>query len=259
MQFCYYRYFAERAQEGLPPLVLGGLEPPKEFIEKVIEFHRDSIPYGDSFRQEIERKDGEGTPKIGVGTIRAHLSKLNSILRRQLNDSDPYEKIKIQISGKRGAREYALRLPTDEIRVLSVKVYPRFKKTVVAFRPDEPLLAALSVMQKKDFHQVVVLSNGKPRLLTTEGIARWMSNNVKKGCVNVQDVEIRDVLPFEREDTLVLFKKDQTVLEAREVLSNSIKNNIPHVYAILIVDSYNSPKKLFGIITPWDFLDRQYW
>jgi CBS domain-containing protein len=252
MQFCYYRFFVERSLSREGPLVLKN-ESTEAFINTILEFHRESFPGGDSFRQLLEARRGRD-----LSTIRAHISKLNTFLRNQLRDPELFEQFKIRPTGPRGATVYELVLPESRIKVLSLQVYPRFKRNLKTFCPDDTLVSVLKLMKEKDYSQVVVFVDRKPRLLTTDGIAQWMLHNVRPR-IDLRDVEIHDVLPFEREDSFVVFNKDQLVREARETLLNSLTRHSPRTFAILVVDKGVSPPKLLGIITPWDFLDQDYW
>ena len=127
---------------------------------------------------------------------------------------------------------------------------------VGSFTPDEPLAKALKQMKEHDYSQVVIQNNGRLTLLTVEGVARWLEEQIEKDLISVQDATIEEALRYERPDCFKVMSKKNTIEEVLDIFTQAIERKQPRIYAILITANGKATEKSIGILTPWDLLSK---
>ncbi|MBC2732798.1 MAG: CBS domain-containing protein [Desulfobacteraceae bacterium] len=133
-------------------------------------------------------------------------------------------------------------------------IIPFFQKQILFFLPEDPLGKALSHMQQNDFSQVVVLVDGNYRILSSEGIVRWVSNAKQVGLADVEGATIRDIYAYEEQTGCCYMGRNETTDAAILAFENAISKGIPRLPAILITHNGKPTEKPIGIITPWDLI-----
>lgn len=114
MEFSYYRYFAERVIRGLGFERISGITAPRHFLVKIIEYHKESFPDSELLRVELE-KLLKHKQDLDVRTFRANVSKLNTKIRLALGKSAWSDIFIIASEGKRHAKHYGLKTPSEKI------------------------------------------------------------------------------------------------------------------------------------------------
>lgn len=116
MEFCYYRYFAERITKDLGPELITGFEIPRHIIEKVLQFHKQSFPYSET-RFDLEQLFKKGnTPSIN--TFSSHKTNINKKIKFAFKNSSISKYFMINDFGKRFNKEYGLIIPADKIKII---------------------------------------------------------------------------------------------------------------------------------------------
>lgn len=141
-------------------------------------------------------------------------------------------------------------------RVLSPELLiPTFQSQVRTFQPDEDLLGALRYMGENDFSQVVVRESGKLRLLTVEGIARWVERQTDDPIIDVSDTALDEALTYEAPGGSRILKRKDTVYDARETFASALERKQPRIFALIVTENGKATEQPLGIVTPWDLLD----
>lgn len=114
IEFSYYRYYLERKKSDKELLRISGFEMPREFLEKIIQFHKESFPDADSNRITLERMI---TKKewLTTSTFRGNVSKLNRKIRETLQNESINKYYEIYSDGKRFNKRYGIDLHEDKI------------------------------------------------------------------------------------------------------------------------------------------------
>lgn len=115
IQFAYYRYFLERTKEEKEYERFGNAaDTPKQFLKKIIEFHKESFP--DAY---LTIKESENILEKGYGadirTFRANISKLN---KKIFNNIDNSKFFTINTRGTRYKTSYGVDLPPEKIKII---------------------------------------------------------------------------------------------------------------------------------------------
>ena len=116
-QFCYYRYFAQRAIENKGKENFSGFNAPIHFVEAVYEFYEQTFPSLDvngQFLLDIIN----GKKSLALGTFRSNISKLNKKLEKALGNQSLFELFRISIEGKRGKRFYGINAPGNKFEIV---------------------------------------------------------------------------------------------------------------------------------------------
>ncbi|MDP2301596.1 MAG: RNA repair transcriptional activator RtcR family protein [Ignavibacteria bacterium] len=114
IEFSYYRYFCDLLIKSSSPIRLSGLSAPKEFLEKIIYYHKKSFPESDLFRVELESMIKKNFP-LSLTTVRGNISKTNKKFRQTLASDAISKLFEISITGKRHAKLYGLNIPAEKI------------------------------------------------------------------------------------------------------------------------------------------------
>jgi len=116
VEFCYYRYFAERNLKDEELERYAGYNVEINFIKRILEYHEESFPHLDNNRFDMEemiRKEFE----LPITTFRAHISKINKKLSKTLDNESVFNVFKIVNEGTRGAKFYGLKAPLDKLTI----------------------------------------------------------------------------------------------------------------------------------------------
>jgi predicted transcriptional regulator len=125
---------------------------------------------------------------------------------------------------------------------------PRFRTQLTMFLPDSHLSEALRLMDEQRYSQVVVLEHGRLRLLSCEGIVRWLLRDGTSR--RTTDIGIGELHGFEPPDTMVVHRASSTVGEAMTAFVTQ-----PSLAAILVTPTGSEMEPPLGIITPWDLVE----
>jgi len=115
VEFCYYRYFAERVLKGVGHEKFSGFFLSMEFMQKIFEFHETSFPDLDLNREELRQAIKKGD-NLSISTLRAGLSRLNKKITDTLG-KDLAQYYLILSEGRRGAKFYRINVSPDTIDI----------------------------------------------------------------------------------------------------------------------------------------------
>lgn len=135
------------------------------------------------------------------------------------------------------------------------RLMPRFKRDVHTFATNTPLANLLNYTAKHGYSQVPVVDEGKLRMLTNDGIASWLADQVSEQCLDLNTATVADVMQHEPRHSFDLLARGATVDEAREKFEKAHDRNMPRLYAILITETGQDTEELLGIVTPYDLME----
>lgn len=117
MEFCYYRYFAERVMDGLGSEKYSGFWTTRKFLESIYQFHEESFFDLESMRDDIKHllKDGK---ELLLTTFRGNVTKANKKIHRDLDNDTLAKEFEISSEGNRGAKFYGIKASADKIRIV---------------------------------------------------------------------------------------------------------------------------------------------
>jgi predicted transcriptional regulator len=135
------------------------------------------------------------------------------------------------------------------------KLIPAFQTKVRIFTPDAILSEVLLYMKDHDFSQVTLHINNKISVVTTEGIALWMANQIEDDLISISETSLSDVLPYELQNCFEIMDKDKTIDHARDAFEKSLDSKKARLYCIVITDNGTESGEPLGIVTPWDIIE----
>ncbi len=116
IEFCYYRYFAERVIEGSGEERFSGFTVSLDFMEKIYSYHEESFEFLDTNRIDlgkmIKKKE-----ELAIQTFRGNVSKANKKIKAALNNETLADTFTISIEGGRGAKFYGIKAPAEKIKI----------------------------------------------------------------------------------------------------------------------------------------------
>jgi predicted transcriptional regulator len=134
------------------------------------------------------------------------------------------------------------------------RVIPMFRREIRVFRLSDELDECLVYMRDHDYSQIVVTDGEHYRLVSHEGIARWLGEAVSAGADDIRGAILSEVLDCELPESCLYLPREATLFDALEMLEATFKQQRPRVHAILITDTGACTEPPIGIITPWDLI-----
>jgi hypothetical protein len=114
MEFCYYRYFAERVRDGLGSEKFSGFWTTRKFLESIYHFHEESYPDLYSMRDTIQKMLKEEVDLL-LTTFRGNVTKANKKIHREMKNDTLATEFEISSEGNRGAKFYGLKASAVKI------------------------------------------------------------------------------------------------------------------------------------------------
>lgn len=137
-----------------------------------------------------------------------------------------------------------------------MKITELFNENVVGVNEDDSLSDLLKLLEKKRYSQYPVINqDGLKGLITENGIANWLANNIEKDIISIKKTTVRDVIvnEEERESYSILYSYN-TLYDVIEKFEKG-RNIGKRIFIIIVL---KSPQKnirledIYTIITPWD-------
>lgn len=116
VEFCYYRYFAERARDSMEFERFSGIAAPAGFLKKIIAYHRESFPEADLFRKDLEEMMKRGRD-LDIRTVRGNISKANKKIRGAISNPSWVRIFEISSEGKKHSLHYGIRSPAEKVHL----------------------------------------------------------------------------------------------------------------------------------------------
>ena len=114
IEFSYYRYFVERKLRGEDSERISGILVPTTFLKKVVEYHEESFPESDLFREQLVTMI-KSRKELTVSTFRGNVSKLNKKFKVALQNRALENLFEIGREGKRHSVSYGIRAPSSKL------------------------------------------------------------------------------------------------------------------------------------------------
>ncbi len=118
IEFCHYRYFAERIINNLDLEKFSGISVPLSFAKKIYSFHEESFPDLEMNRFDLQKLIKDGT-EMAMPTFRGNISKINKKIREALELPTLIDNFQINITGKRGAKFYGIKAPKSKLNIVT--------------------------------------------------------------------------------------------------------------------------------------------
>jgi len=110
------------------------------------------------------------------------------------------------------------------------------------------LPAVLHHMGENDYSQVIVQDDGEYRLLSREGISKWVEANIEIDIVSIKETKVVDVLTHEDEENCKYVDRSTDVFAFLDIISSPKKR----FQAVIVTEHGKSKEKPIGIATVWD-------
>jgi hypothetical protein len=132
------------------------------------------------------------------------------------------------------------------------KSIPTFQKEVRCFSSRELVRNVLFYMQAHEFSQIVVRWHGNIRLLSNEGIVKWLTALLADGKDHIATRTVGEVIPFEKSDKFAIVGPNTPVSEVRAAFR--AEQDQPKIAAVIITDDGTPRGNPLGFVDHWDML-----
>ncbi|MCF6269423.1 MAG: RNA repair transcriptional activator RtcR family protein [Melioribacteraceae bacterium] len=117
IEFCYYRYFAERVIDGLGDEKFSGISVSLKFMRQIFKYHEESFEFLDTNRIDLEKMIKKKL-ELGIQTFRGNVSKANKKIKIALHNESLSNLFEISSEGGRGARFYGIKANPEKLRII---------------------------------------------------------------------------------------------------------------------------------------------
>ena len=137
-----------------------------------------------------------------------------------------------------------------------MKIIQVFPENVVGVNEDDSLADLLKLLEKKKYSQYPVINkDGLVGLITENGIANWLANNIEKDIISIKKKKVRDVMINEekKESYKVLYTYN-TLYDVIEEFEKD-RNTGKRTFIIIVLKNQKKDiclEDIYTIITPWD-------
>jgi hypothetical protein len=208
------------------------------------------------------RKKAGGAKTLSFSFVVNEAAKRDPTVRVIRDDLLEYADLRNAIVHDRGKAPVLLADPRDDVVAKIAKIWhhlshPKLLRVIRRpvplriFTADLILADSLLYMRENDFSQVIVLRDGQHKILSTDGIARWLEAKSNEDIISLSEARLSEVLTFELRDSFIYLKANDTADRAREVFANDVGKRI---FCILVTESGNAREKPINVVTPWDFV-----
>lgn len=128
-------------------------------------------------------------------------------------------------------------------------LYKEAAKNLKIHKYTDPLSVALSEMKEHDFSQLVVQDQkGTHRLITREGIAKWLEESIEDDVVSIRETTIEQVLRCEDKEACCFLPRNANIFEGLQKFSNPEKR----IQALVLTQTGREEEKPVGLVTAYD-------
>lgn len=192
-------------------------------------------------------------------------SKDDPILRKHKTDLLQFANLRNAIIHERIDKDFIIAEPHDDIveKIISIneeiqnpeKVFPKFSNDVKTFETSDSLADVLKIIKELNYSQFPIYQDGHfIGLLTANGIANWLAQNIEEDIVSITETTIKEVQDFdELQNNYKFVSRNLTIYEAELIFKEPTKNGV-RLEALLITHSGKTNQSLIGIISAWDVL-----
>jgi predicted transcriptional regulator len=206
-----------------------------------------------------------GDRGIPFTTLADRVARGNSAVRAFLSELKDFAALRNAIVHNNGFPVRVIAEPSEGAltefkdivnRILSPpKLIPRFQKVIRCFNEGDRISTALEYMAQHDYSQIVVKDGSHLiRVLTAEGIARWLAQNAHAELVDIHNTTIKHVVLLEPPQAFELISRERTIYDASQVFSTALERRKERIFAIVITHSGKQKEEPLGIVTPWDVI-----
>lgn len=117
IELCYYTYFAKRVIEGKGAEKFPLYHTTSDFLDNILQIHRDFFPDSDYSRQDLERIKMRNMG-LDIRTFRGNISKLNKKIRQNVSNSSVVEEFIVDSFGVKGAKQYGIKAPKEKLKLI---------------------------------------------------------------------------------------------------------------------------------------------
>lgn len=117
IEFCYYRYFLERAKDGKNFLNVSSYELSEEFTEKIVKYYYESFP---EFKSKIKyyKEKLLSKKKVSIYTFHPNIVKINKKITDTIKDENIYKYYQIINIGMKQSPKFGINLKKEKIKIL---------------------------------------------------------------------------------------------------------------------------------------------
>jgi predicted transcriptional regulator len=131
-------------------------------------------------------------------------------------------------------------------------------KNVVFFDYTDSILKVTTAIKQHGYSKFPIYKNKKcVGLLTASSIVKWMSQNMESCLVNLSDIQVSDIMSYEKEYPIEIVPKDINIFEVENLFEKAHKKK-QKIEGVIITENGKSDEAPLGMITAWDLIQIDY-
>lgn len=216
----------------------------------------------DALKRIVKTKDDRFVVLVRVG------SKSHQIIDTYRDDLEQYAKLRnALVHDKLQVGQYIaephIRVVEHIEKIATILNKPNHAlsiatKNVVYFQQDDSILKVIQGINQFSYSQYPIYE-GKNciGLLTTESIVKWLAANVVKNSVTLSDIQVSDILKYEKKHPIAFVSKSINIFEIEDYFERAHQKR-ETLEAVIITENGASNETPLGVITAWDLIEIDY-
>ncbi|WP_066066666.1 CBS domain-containing protein [Neobacillus soli] len=131
-------------------------------------------------------------------------------------------------------------------------------KNVVYFDYHDSILKVTAAIKEHGYSKFPIYKNKKCiGLLTAGSILKWMAQNMESSLVNLADIDVSDILLYEKEHSIEFVTKEINIFEVENIFEKAHKKK-RKLEGVIITEKGQTDETPLGMITAWDLIEIDY-
>ncbi|MFG6119246.1 CBS domain-containing protein [Thalassobacillus sp. B23F22_16] len=189
----------------------------------------------------------------------------HSVIRHYFDNLKQYAKLRNALVHEKIRDDYYIAYPHREV----VEEIEKIKQTldqppkaievatrpVLFFKSNSHLTKIVEAFNRFKVSQFPIYGDNQRflGLLTNDGVVRWLSQNMQKGCIQLEDVRAADILKLEKNHNVRFLSENNSIFDLESSFERSFEQN-QKLKAVIITADGSQHNKPLGVVTTWDLI-----
>lgn len=131
-------------------------------------------------------------------------------------------------------------------------------KDVITYNYEDTVEKLIQGIRKYSYSQYPIYQEKQcVGLLTAKSVVKWMALNVANNIVDLSEIKVKDMVPFEKKYALSFAPESINIFELEKIFVDAHLNK-QILEAVLITKNGQADERPLGLVTSWDLIEMDY-
>lgn len=216
----------------------------------------------EALKRKVKIKDDRFSVLLRVGADN------HEMIKTYKGDLEQYAKLRNAIVHAKVKIDYYIAEPNIIVvehieKIASILSCPNYAlsiatKDVIYFDMNDSIIDVINAIKKFGYSQYpIYVDREAVCLLYTADILKWMVNKGFNSFFEMENIRVKDVVPFITNDQIAYVSKKTDIFEAEDLFEIAHKNK-GNLKCMIITENGGKDEKPLGLITAWDLIQIDY-